>query len=159
MSVVKLAGLTAGLDVQLSLLQGELASLQLELNAALDISAKLQLGVTPPSLTLTAALAASLDLGGIALSFDLAIQTQLEIIARLNLRIADLLARIAAIKLQLQALAGVALYLYTGPANQLSSEVGAYVQADFGTARTVYAPVLVVADPAVFVTVRGCMGF
>lgn len=162
MTVQLIAGGAAGasfsgtVGVQLAELELRLPSLQAELAGALNLAAGLQANVAldptaiiQASLTYAADAMAAIALSVPALKANLALGlgAQLDVVAKLQADIGALTAQIGLLNAQLSALAGVYVYLYTGPPDQLGSEIGARVAADIDTPHVV-APVLVAASAA-----------
>lgn len=158
MTVQLIAGGAAGVSftgpigVQLAELELRLPAIQAELATALDLTANLKANLAiDPTITIGASLSfaadavAALALAGPSLTAELSLglDAQLAVVAKLTADLGELTIKIGLLKAQLAALAGVFVYLYTGPPDQLGAEVGARVTADVGDAGLVVAPVLV----------------
>lgn len=170
--ITLLAGGAAGAFVPLSLtaklgeLQARIGEVQASLDASVTASADLQASLSvDPGAAIAASLAyaadaqAALALGAPALTAGLqaGLDAQLEVSASLNVELGALNAEIAALQLQLSALAGVLVYLYTGSVAAMGDEVGARVSTDL-PGGTVIAPILVATSVASATAVRGVIG-
>lgn len=162
MTVQHLAGGSAGgsftglVGVELAELELRLPSLQAELAAAADLAANLQANLEiDPTISIQAALAfaadatAALALAGPSLkaNLSLGLDAQLALIAKLSADLGDLNLKIGLLKAKIAALAGVHVYLYMGPPDQLGPEISARLAADV-SADLVVAPVIVATTAA-----------